>query len=292
MGSRLVERLTARGEQVRVLSRKPPRSAPRGVEMVLGDLRESESVARAVTGVRTVVAAAHGFDGRGGVSPQTIDGQGNLTLIRAAESAGVEHLILLSVVGVAADHPMDLFQMKARAEAALRSSTLGWTIIRATAFMETWMMVIGEPLIGTGKTRIFGSGRNPVNFVSTADVAEAVEAAVFDSSLRQTVVEVSGPEDLSWTDFIRIVQEGTNRSGKVVRVPLPMLRVMSVVMAPVNPTMARQVKAAVVMDTRDMTLKGRADPSAVQRVGGLRLADVVRRDYAEVSSADPVVGKR
>jgi nucleoside-diphosphate-sugar epimerase len=158
--------------------------------------------------------------------------------------------------------------------------------------METWMMVIGEPLMRTGKTRVFGSGKNPVNFVSTADVVNAVEAAVFDSSLRQTVVEVGGPEDLTWTEFTRIVQEGTKRPGKVTRVPLPMLRAMSILMGPVNPTMARQVRAAVVMDTRDMTMKGMADPSAVQRMGRLRLADVVRRDYVEMRTADPVVGKR
>jgi len=291
MGSRLVERLAARGEQVRVLSRRPAAAGRQGVETVEGDLREPDSVARALQGIRTVVAAAHGFDGRAGVNPTTIDWQGNRTLIRAAESAGVEHLILLSVMGVAADHPMDLFQMKARAEADLRASSLAWTIIRASAFMETWMMVIGEPLIRTGKTRVFGSGGNPVNFVSAADVADAVEAAVFDPSLRQSVVEVGGPEDLNWTDFTRIVQEVAGRSGKVSRVPRPMLRAMSVLLGPVNPILARQVKAAVVMDTRDMTLNGLADPNAVRRIGRLRLADVVRRDYAEAAAPAPALGK-
>jgi len=128
MGGRLVQRLADRGEQVRVLSRKPGGIVPRGVELVRGDLRDQDSVARAVEGARTVVAAAHGFDGKRGVNPQTIDWEGNRNLIRAAESSGVEHLILLSVVGVAEDHPMDLFQMKARAEAALRASSLAWLL--------------------------------------------------------------------------------------------------------------------------------------------------------------------
>jgi len=291
MGSQLVRRLISRREQVRVLSRNPAPVPTHGVEMMRGDMRDPESVAHAVQGVRTVVAAAHGFDGGASVSPSTIDWQGNRSLIQAAESAGVEHFVLLSVVGASADHPMDLFQMKARAERALRESSLRWTIVRATPFMETWMMVVGEPLIRTGKTRIFGSGQNPVNFVSAADVAEVVETAIFDPSLQKTVVEVGGPEDLSFADFTRIVQEVAGRPGKVARVPRPVLRAMSVLIRLFNPTMARQVKAALVMESRDMTMKGNADPSSAGRTGRLRLADVIRRDQVGVAAAEPVPGR-
>lgn len=287
MGSHLVRRLISRGEKVRVLSRNPGAVAPDGVEVVPGDISNPGSLGHALEGVRTVVAAAHGFDGRGRVNPTTIDWQGNRSLIQAAESAGVEHFILLSVLGAAIDHPMDLFQMKARAERALRDSSLGWTIVRATAFMETWMTVVGEPLVRTGKTRIFGTGQNPINFVSASDVAEVVATAVFDPLLRKQVVEVVGPEDLSFVDFTRIIQEVVGRPGKVARVPRAALRTMSVVMTPVNPTLTRQARAALVMDSRDMSVKATADPGAVRRVGSLRLADVVRRDQVEAPAAEP-----
>ena len=39
--------------------------------------------------------------------------------------------------------------------------------------METWAGLVGEPLVETGKTRIFGRGGNPINFVSADDVARS-----------------------------------------------------------------------------------------------------------------------
>ena len=44
----------------------------------------------------------------------------------------------------------------------------------------------------------------------------------------------------------------TTRSGHGELVPLPMMRLMSVLMRPVNATLARQIQAGVTMDTEDM----------------------------------------
>ena len=49
--------------------------------------------------------------------------------------------------------------MKYMAEQKLKASGLAWTIIRPTAYMETWPSLIGEPLLETGRTRIFGRGK-------------------------------------------------------------------------------------------------------------------------------------
>ncbi len=54
---------------------------------------------------------------------------------------------------------------------------------------------------------------------------------------------------------------------------------MSVLMRPVNPTLARQIKAGVVMDTHDFSF----DPAETRRrypsISLTSLAEVVRRDY-------------
>ncbi len=99
------------------------------------------------------MSAIQGFSGTGGATPRTVDGQGNSILIQAAQAAGVDHFILVSVQGAAPDHPMDLFRMKHRAEQDLRASGLTWTIIRPTAFVEVSVHLIGEPLVTTGWIR-------------------------------------------------------------------------------------------------------------------------------------------
>jgi uncharacterized protein YbjT (DUF2867 family) len=254
--------------------------------VVTGDVREAGSLAPAVAGVQAVVSAVNGFVGGDGVSPSTVDDLGNANLITAAEAAGVEHFVLVSVVGAAPDHPLELFRMKHRAEQRLMASGLGWTVIRATAFMELWARIIGEPLVLRGKTTVFGRGNNPINFVSVDDVARFVQLAVTDAGLRGSIAEVGGPEDLSFNQMARVFESISRRPGKVSHVPRTAMRLASLLLRPVRPDLARQIRAGVVMDTAEM----RFDPDAtLRRWPSFRLttlAEVARLRVAE-AGAEP-----
>lgn len=281
LGNRIVRLLKARGLEMRLLTRNPAGHLEDDlVEVVAGDVRDPLTVGRATSGAQTVVSAIQGFSGSGDCSPRTVDQQGNSNLIQAARAGGAEHFILVSVHGAAPDHPMELFRMKYLAERELLESGLSWTIIRPTAYMETWATLLGKPLLETGRTRIFGRGNNPVNFVSAHDVARFVELAVADPSLRGELVEVGGPENLSMNQFAQTFEAVAGKAGKKSHVPLPMMRLMAALIRPVNPTLARQIQAGVVMDTCDMSF----DPSDTFRrypsIPLTRLAEVARRDYA------------
>jgi len=282
LGARVVRLLTARGVAVRVLTRDPARAqhlTGDRVEIVPGDVREPDTLADAIAGAEAVISAIQGFSGAGGDNPRTVDGEGNANLIRAARAASVEHSILVSVQGAAPDHPIELFRMKYRAEQELRASGIAWTIIRPTASMETWAKVIGEPLIKTGKARIFGRGTNLINFVSADDVAAFVDLATTDPMMRGKVIEVGGPENMSMKQFTRTFEQATGKAGTVSRVPLPMMRLMAVLLRPVKPTIARQIQAGVVMDMRDMTFDATETMRRYPSVVPTSLAEVVRRDY-------------
>lgn len=284
LGTQVIRLLTARGLNVRVLTRDPVRAEHlRGdlVEIVPGDVLDRDAVEKAVVGASTVISAIHGFAGTRNYSPRTVDGQGNSNLIRAAQAARVDHFILVSIQGVRRDHPMELFRMKYLAEQELRSSSLSWTIIRPTAYMELWGKLIGEPLIKTGKTRIFGPGTNVINFVSTHDVARYVELAAVDPELRGVSVEVGGPENLSMTQVAQAFEAVTGKAGSKSHVPLPVLRLMSVLMRPLNPMLARQVHGAIVMNTQDMTFDPSDTMSRYPSISLTSLAEVVQRDYVE-----------
>lgn len=200
LGTRIVSLLRARGLGVRVLTRDPSRAGHLEddlVEVVAGDVRDPRAVERAMEGAETVISAIQGFSGSGDCSPRTVDRLGNSNLIQAARAGAVEHFILVSVRGAAPDHPMELFRMKYLAERELRESGLAWTIVRPTAYMETWATLMGQPLLEAGRTRIFGRGDNPINFVSVHDVARIVELAVVDPGTRSGLIEIGGPENLS-----------------------------------------------------------------------------------------------
>jgi uncharacterized protein YbjT (DUF2867 family) len=258
LGTQLVRLLVDQGQDVRVLTRDPTRAAdlPGTVQTMTGDLRDPAAIAAAVRECATVVSALHGFAGPGKPSPEAIDRDANRSLIQAAAVTGVEHLVLVSVLGAAPDHPMSLHRAKHTAEQALQTSGLPWTIIRPAAYLETWIAIIGAKLAGNGQALVFGPGRNPINFVSAHDVAAVAALAVHDRSLQGQVLEVAGPENLTFTQLAERLITASGQPGRTRHVPLPMLRAMSVLARPLAPMFARQAQAAVVMNTTDMTVDG------------------------------------
>ncbi len=239
LGALVVSRLAARGLDVRVLTRDPGRAShlPDSSEIFRGDVRDRGSIETAMQGVAIVVSAVHGFAGPGRVTPASVDRDGNANLIDVAAKAGAD-VVMMSVVGASADNPMDLFRAKHDAEQHLQASSARWTIVRATAFVEMWAEI-------TSKAPVFGRGENPINFVSVVDVAAVVERAVLDESLRGEVLEVGGPQNLTFNELVALSQQLRGGHSKIRHVPRWALRAF----API----ARQARAAVTMDTNNMT---------------------------------------
>ena len=282
LGSALVPRLVTRGLALRVITRDPthvPANMPPGVEVAVADVRDSAALRRAIAGSQTVVSAITGFGGRDAAGAPAIDRDGNHNLIEAAKAAGVEHFILLSIAQATADHPIELFRMKFAAEQELRQSGLAWTIIRPTAYMETWVGIVGGPLLQTGKTRIFGAGNNPINFVSAQDVAGLVELAVVEHGLRNRSIDVGGPANVTFNELAASFEATTGRTGEKSHAPVPMMRAMSVLLRPVKPILAAQMQASVVMDTRDMRFDGLAARREFPSVASTSLEAMITRDY-------------
>ncbi len=247
LGTLVVQRLARRGLDVRVLTRDPARAKHLADQaaVVTGDVRDPASLQAAMRGVTTVVSAVHGFGGKGKVTPASVDRDGNAHLIDAAAAAGAD-VVMMSVVGASAGHPMELFRAKYAAERHLRASSVRWTIVRATAFRELWDEL-------TSKI-VFGHGDNPINFVSVEDVAAAVERAVVDPALRGTIIDVAGPDNLTLNELAAEGQRRRGTSGKVRPIPRGLLRVASHV--------SRRGAAALAMDTVDMEFHPPTTPTA------------------------------
>jgi uncharacterized protein YbjT (DUF2867 family) len=256
LGTLLVGALSTSGEAVRVLTRDQDRATTlraAGIEAFVGDARDPVTAAKASRGCATVISAIHGFTAGRGVSPATVDRDANITLLRAAADNKVHHLVLMSAHGAAAGHLMSLHRMKYAAEQAVIGSGLRWTIIRPAPFLETWIDLIGGRLASGGKSLVFGPGDNPINFVSARDVAELIEQVIHDDTLRGRIIDVAGPDDLTFSQIAARLAAETGSPAKSRHIPLAALRVMSLLARPVAPAFARQAQAAVVMNTTDMT---------------------------------------
>ncbi|GAB3033034.1 hypothetical protein GCM10027052_07670 [Parafrigoribacterium mesophilum] len=249
LGRLVVELLRQRGAQVRVLTRDVERAAPLrplGVEVARGDVRRAADLTSAMDGVDTVLSAMHGFVGHRGISPASVDRDGNRNLVEAAEHAGAS-VVMMSVVGAAPDSPLELSRMKAAAEQHLRTVSSSWTIVRAVAFAQLWIELMQQTAARGGRPLVFGQGQQPIQFVSVDDVAQAVAIALLDESLRGSAIEIAGPDRWTFTRLAEAVQDTAGRTGPPRHIPPAMLKVMAS-LGWVQPQLARQAKAALVMD--------------------------------------------
>jgi len=279
LGTLIVRRLAVRGLGVRVLTRDRRRTAhleDRRVEVVEGDVRDGGSLGAALAGVDTVVSAIHGFGDVGNVSPASVDRDGNRNLVDAAASANAA-VVLMSIVGASAAHPIELFRMKHAAEEHLRASGAPWTIVRATAFAEFWLDLLDQTAGASGRPVVFGRGINPINFVSVSDVAALAERAVVDLSTRGATFEIGGPQNVSFNGLAAALQSASGRTAPPRHVPRLILRLLAAVLGPIQPNRARQMRAAVAMDTIDLALA----PTDLQRrfpeLPVTSLADILSR---------------
>lgn len=257
LGSATAEYLLAQGKAVRILTRYPQKTQPLqelGADIVLGDLRDLNSLTQACQGVKTVMASAHSIMGKGSEASTYIDDQGHRWLIDTAKASGVKHFVYVSAWGAAPDHPSNFFRIKYKIEQYLRNSSLSYTILRPTAFMEAHAYkLIGQPILETGKVTLFGKGVNPRNFVAAADVAHFAMMMMIKSEGSGELLEIGGPENITNMQVVRLYEGIAGRSVKISHVPLGMLRLMSPLVRPINPGLSQVMQTSIWHDTTDQT---------------------------------------
>jgi NADH dehydrogenase len=213
LGSEICQRLRARGLAVRAMVRQSAdadrlealRNA--GVSFCWGDLKDTSSLREACFGVEAVISSASStFSRQEGDSIETVDRAGQLSLIDAARSAGVDHFTFVSIPrNMLRESP--LTRAKAEVARALADNGIGYTILAANYFMEIWLSPALGFDYGQRKVVLFGDGRALISWVSYKDVAELAVRSHLTPDARNRTLDVGGPQDLSPLEVVRIFEK-------------------------------------------------------------------------------------
>lgn len=243
LGGEICRQLVAAGKPVRALVRatsdmkKKAALQALGVELVEGDLKDAASLAAACTGVAAVISTASATISRqSGDSLQSVDRDGQINLIDAARAASAPHFIYVSA-HLNVDCP--LTESKHAVEQHLQQSGLTYTILQPANFMEVWL----SPLLGfdaaNARAQVFGTGQNPVSWISLRDVAQFAIAALDHPAARNSVIPLGGPAALSPLEVIAIFEQLTGRSFEVQHIPIEALEAQyAAAIDPLEKTMA------------------------------------------------------
>ena len=229
LGGEICRLLRDRGEPVRALVRgtsdpeKLSHLQSLGADCVEGDLKDAATLEAACRGVTAVISTASSTISRqAGDSIESVDRQGQLNLVEAAERADVRQFILISFPHFDFDFPLQ--SAKRAVEDRLRLGRMTYTILQPTCFMEVWLgPALGfDPAHGTAQ--IYGSGQNKVSWISFQDVAQFAVAALRNDRAAQAIVKLGGPDALSPLEVVQLAQQLTGRPIDVQHVPEEALR--------------------------------------------------------------------
>jgi uncharacterized protein YbjT (DUF2867 family)/ligand-binding SRPBCC domain-containing protein len=227
VGGGIARELRRRGHRVVVLSHRGEAgrgSLPDDVELRSADVADAASLAAALAGADALVIALAFRNSpmespRRGQTFELVDARGTERLIAAAHEAGVGRVVYLSGAGAAPDAPRQWFRAKWRAEEAVRSSGLTWTIIRPTwifgprdvslnRFLGFARSLPVVPLTNTGRQRLA-----PV-FID--DAARLAADSVTAPAAANQLFELGGPEAMSMREIVA-------RALRVARIGRPIL---------------------------------------------------------------------
>lgn len=214
VGSKLAQRLIDAGDRpVVLLTRDRSKVADlvaRGAQVEVGSLDDPRYVERALAGVGTLYWANPFGVGPDGTVLGSFRQLGRIAAA-AVVAARVERIVQLSVLDI---HPEggagDIPAGVAEVEAMLEGAAPHVTHVRATYFMENFMLQL--PNIANGCLRMPVSGSTRVPMIASTDVAGVAYDAVVDRSWTgHRAVGAHGPEDLSYLEARDAIARGLGR---------------------------------------------------------------------------------
>ncbi|MDG4863710.1 NAD(P)H-binding protein [Streptomyces sp. T-3] len=199
LGKPLVRRLRDAGHEVRVLSRHS--------DTYPVDLLTGAGLDRATAGAEVIVHCAS--------SPKGGDDKAVRNLIEAARTAGVRHLVYISIVGID-QVPLGYYKQKLRVERLIEESGLGFTILRTTQFHDLALTLAGA--LAKLPVALVPSGVR-LQPIATGEVAARL-AELAQAEPAGHVADMGGPEVLGMRDLVAAQLRASGKRRPIVNVRL------------------------------------------------------------------------
>jgi len=273
VGKHLVRELVKKGNEVRCLVRsleKAGQVLPPGVELVRGDITDNESVKRACRGVDRVFHLVAVIREKGESTFEHINVEGTLNLVIAAGQAGVKHFVHMSALG-ACDNPRYKYAYsKWRGEETVKQSGLAWTIVRSSVIYGEGFgffdrLIQSIKLTPRPFVPVTGKGTSKFQPNAVVVVARCLVKIMENPSMKDRVVEIGGPEHLSYDEMLDLLLARLGEKRYKLHVPMALMRF-------VVPLMSRIMRDPPVtpVELKQMELDNITDSQVVEKMFGFK----------------------
>ena len=268
VGSAVTKYLLSRSHDVAVLGRDSAKVRSVFGDLVeprQGDVRDVDSLQRAMAGIEAVVNCVQFPTSpieipRRGWTFEAIDYQGTVNQVNAAKAAGVGRFVFVSGAGAAPNASRHWFRFKYQAEEYLRQSGLEWVVVR-----PTWVYGRDDHALNRllGFTKflpvlpLFGNGKQSMQPVFIEDVGEVVGEAATKSEAANQLFELGGPEVMSMNAVLETAMDVAGRKRPILHQPMVLGKLLGTLagLLPTPPLSADAIEfiaAPAVADTANL----------------------------------------
>lgn len=205
IGSQLARYLADKSDvKVRAFVRDERKAEPvqkAGAELAIGTFDDRVSIRAAMKDIDTIVLIA---------PPGLAAVDQNSNVIKISKESSVRKVVRISAIKASADGPTENTRLHARSDAELQKSGLKYVILRPNFFMQNLFMSLDT--INNDSVLYAGMGDAKFGMIDVRDIVECAGEAAVRNEFDNQVLELSGPECVSYHDVVRVLSEVTGRT--------------------------------------------------------------------------------
>ena len=211
IGSLLADALVDQGVEFTVMLR-PGSSGDQiagkpGVSSREGDFDDPESLRSALEGVNRAFLLTNSTD--------RTEAQ-QIAFVEAAQAQRVGHVVYLSQLAADPQSPVRFLRYHGAVEAALRNSTVGWTLVRPNLILQAYIPF--APMMAQGALQV-PIGDAAVSVVDARDIAAVAAAALTEDGHVGKTYTVTGPAAVTHADIATELGDADGRTVRFERIP-------------------------------------------------------------------------
>jgi uncharacterized protein YbjT (DUF2867 family) len=215
-GGETAKQLVEKGASLRALVRDEAKAADlkaAGVELVVGDMSDADSVKQALDGAEKAFMLMPN-----GKQQLALEKQ----FTELAVAAGVKHLVKMSSMEAVADAETPIPQAHWAAEEYIRASGLDWTMIKPNFFMQNLLASAGT--IREQRKFFLPMGDGTTGMADVRDIGAFCAEVLTGEGHAGQSYEITGPEVLSFYDVADRFSEVLGEKVEYVAMPMEQFR--------------------------------------------------------------------
>lgn len=217
VGSEIAKILAFKGVPFRALVRSLNNTAELsslpGVELVVADLRDRESLDRALKGIHRAFLLTNSSEEAEALQSNFVD---------AAVANRVNHIVKLSQFAADLNSPVRFLRYHAAVEKKIRDAGLLYTFLRPNLYMQGFLGF--RELIATRSLFYASAGQAKVSAVDIRDIAAVAVEALTGSGHEDRTYDITGPEALTHDQMAECFSTALGRRIEFIDVPPQQMR--------------------------------------------------------------------